>query len=48
MLTTAPVTLAATSQSLDIREFAANTPNDLPSFDDSYQRHMGILDVLKR
>ena len=48
MLTAPPVTLAATSQGLDIHELAANTPNDLPSFDDSYQRHMGVLDVLKR
>ena len=48
MLATPPVTLAATGQGLDIRELAANTPQDLPSFDDSYQRHMGVLDVLKR
>jgi hypothetical protein len=48
MLTAPPVTLAATSQGLDISELAANTPKDLPSFDDTYQRHMGILDVLKR
>ena len=48
MLTAPPVTLAATSQSLDIRELATHTPKDLPSFDDSYQRHMGVLDVLKR
>ena len=48
MLTAPPVALAATSQGLDIRELATHTPNDLPSFDASYQRHMGVLDVLKR
>ena len=48
MLTAPPVTLAATSQGLDIRELATHTPTDLPSFDDRYQRHMGVLDVLKR
>ena len=47
MLTAPPVTLAATSQGLDISELAANTSKDLPSFDASYQRHMGVLDVLK-
>jgi hypothetical protein len=48
MLIAPPVTLAATSKGLDISELAANTPNGLPSFDDIYQRHVGILDVLKR
>jgi hypothetical protein len=48
MLAAPPVTLAATSQGLDIRGLATHTPKDLPAFDDTYQRHMGILDVLKR
>ncbi len=48
MLTAPPVTLAATSHGLDIRELATHTSKDLASFDDSYQRHMGVLDVLKR
>ena len=48
MLAAPPVTLAATSQGLNITELAAHTPTDLPSFDDTYQRHMGILDVVKR
>jgi hypothetical protein len=44
-----PLTLAAPGpQSLDIHQLALSTPKDLPSFDDTYQRHLGVLDVLKR
>ena len=43
----APVSQAATPQGMDIIELTAATPKNLPSFDDKYQRHMGILDVLK-
>jgi hypothetical protein len=32
---------------MDIKEVAATAPKDLPSFDDKYQRHLGVLDVLK-
>jgi hypothetical protein len=48
MLIAPPVTQAATSQGLDISQLAMNTPKGLPSFDDTFQRHLGILDVLKR
>ena len=44
-----PVTLAAPGpQGLDIYQLAQSTPKDLPSFDAEYQRHLGVLDVLKR
>jgi hypothetical protein len=41
-----PVTLAATEEGLDINQLALSTPKDLPSFDDKFQRHLGVLDVL--
>jgi hypothetical protein len=46
MLVYPPVTLAAPSQGLDIRQIALSAPKDLPSFDAKYQRHLGVLDVL--
>jgi hypothetical protein len=42
-----PVTLAAPIQSLDIGAMHRAAPGDLPLFDDVYQRHTGVLDVLK-
>ena len=41
-----PVTLAATSSSIDVNQIARSAPTDLPSFDARYQRHLGVLDVL--
>ena len=47
MLIAPPVTLAAPSQGVDIRQLAQSTPKDLPSFDATYQRHLrAVLDVL--
>ena len=46
-MVTTPVSQAATPQGIDIKELAATTPKNLPSFDDKYQRHLGVLDVLK-
>jgi hypothetical protein len=46
VLTFPPVTLAAPSQSLDIDAMHRAAPGSLPSFDDVYQRHTGMLDVL--
>ena len=46
MLIAPPVTQAAISQALDVNQLTLNTPKDLPSFDDKYQRHLGVLDVL--
>ena len=45
MLLAPPVTLAAPSQGLS-SNLALSTPKDLPSFDDKFQRHLGVLDVL--
>ena len=47
VLISPPVTLAAPNQSLDIDAMHRAAPGDLPSFDDVYQRHTGVLDVLK-
>ena len=42
-----PVTLAAPNQSVDIDAMHRVAPGNLPLFDDVYQRHTGVLDVLK-
>ena len=41
-----PVTQAAPIQSLDIDAMHRAAPGDLPVFDDVYQRHTRVLDVL--
>ena len=46
ILTSPPVTQAAPIQSLDIDAMHRAAPRDLPNFDDVYQRHAGVLDVL--
>ena len=46
ILTSPPVTQAATIQSLDIDAMHRAAPGGLPVFDDVYQRHTGVLDVL--
>jgi hypothetical protein len=47
VLISPPVTLAAApSQRLDIDAMHRAAPGDLPKFDDVYQRHTGVLDVL--
>ena len=33
---------------IDPVQMTSNAPRDLPSFDDSYQRHIGVLDTLRR
>jgi hypothetical protein len=48
MLTSPPVSEAATNYAADIAAIAFNAPKDLPSFDDTYQRHTGVLDTLRR
>lgn len=47
MMAAPETTQAATPQGLDIYQLTQSTPKDLPSFDDKYQRHLGVLDVLK-
>ena len=44
---TPPVSVAAERQGMNIEQVALNAPKNLPNFDDTYQRHMGVLDVLK-
>jgi hypothetical protein len=44
MLTT-PVSEAAVKPGVDVSQFEFNAPVNLPSFDDKYQRHIGVLDV---
>jgi hypothetical protein len=44
MLISPPVTLAATDAGIDVAEMVV--PKNLPSFDDRYQRHTGVLDTL--
>ena len=38
------MTLAATDTGIDVAEIVVL--KDMPSFDDSYQRHTGVLDTL--
>jgi hypothetical protein len=33
---------------IDPVQMTLNAPRDLPSFDDTYQRHTGVLDILRR
>jgi hypothetical protein len=42
-----PDVTTARSESIDILELYRNAASDMPSFDDFYQRYMGILDVLR-
>jgi hypothetical protein len=47
MLTSPPVSEAATNPGIDVGQIEFNTPANLPSFDDKYQRHMGVLDTFE-
>ena len=47
MLISPPVTEAATIQGVEVGRLTLNASKDLPSFDDTYQRHTGVLDTLK-
>jgi len=47
MLISPPVTMALSNQGIDVARMAFNAPNDLPSFDATYQRHTGVLDTLR-
>jgi len=42
------VTEAAVVAGLDPEQISITAGRNLPSFDDTYQRHMGVLDTLKR
>jgi hypothetical protein len=41
------VTEAAAVSGIDPDQVALAAPKDMPSFDDNYQRHMGVLDALR-
>ena len=41
-----PTTEAATVAGLDPEQVTLTASKGLPSFEDSYQRHMGVLDTL--
>ena len=47
MLTSPPVTEAGTNKGIDAAQIALNGSKGLPSFDDTYQRHTGVLDTLR-
>jgi hypothetical protein len=40
-------TMAAASQHIDVSEVGRSASGTMMLFDDTYQRHMGVLDVLK-
>ena len=44
MLTSPPVAEAAMDNGIDVAEMVV--PKGMPSFDDTYQRHTGVLDTL--
>jgi hypothetical protein len=46
MLTSAKVSEAAPNVGINVSQLDA--PVNLPSFDDTYQRHLGVLDTLRR
>ena len=48
MLVYPPETQAGTSQGLDPEQMTLSASNGIPSFDDKYQRHMGVLDTLPK
>jgi hypothetical protein len=39
---------SAGSGSVPVEQLTLNAPKNLPDFHDSYQRHLGVLDTLKR
>ena len=39
--------VAAVKPSVDVSQIEFNTPTNLPSFDDKYQRHIGVLDTFE-
>jgi hypothetical protein len=41
------VSEAAVKPGVDVSQIAFNTPANLPSFDDKYQRHIGVLDTFE-
>jgi hypothetical protein len=46
MLTT-PVSEAAVKPGIDVSQIEFSASKNMPSFDDKYQRHTGVLDTLR-
>ena len=46
MLTT-PVSEAAVKAGIDVGQIEFSASKNMPSFDDKYQRHTGVLDTLR-
>jgi hypothetical protein len=42
-----PTSQAAIMSNIPIEHITLNSPRDLPRFEDKYQRHLGVLDILK-
>jgi hypothetical protein len=43
-----PISEAAITASIPVEQLTLNAPKNLPDFDDRYQRHLGVLDTLKK
>jgi hypothetical protein len=48
MLTSPPVSEAAMNTSIDVSQVEFNAHKNIPSLDELYQRHIGVLDTLSR
>ena len=42
-----PISQAAITASIPVEQLTLNGPKNLPYFEDSYQRHLSVLDTLK-
>jgi len=47
MLTSSTASEAAVKPSVDVSQIEFNAPTNLPSSDDKYQRHIGVLDTFE-
>jgi hypothetical protein len=44
---TTPVSEAAVKPGIDVSQIEFSASKNMPSFDDKYQRHTGVLDTLR-
>jgi hypothetical protein len=47
MLVAPPTSEAAITSSVPVEQLTLNAPKNLPQFEETYQRHTGVLDTLK-
>ena len=47
MLIAPPISQAAITATIPVEQLTLNASKNLPDFEDSYQRHLGVLDTLK-